>query len=51
MCIDLLMIIAGGWFAQFEMGPDFNYEPTQAETIAARAAAAGVSAPNMPMTC
>jgi N-acyl-D-amino-acid deacylase len=25
------------------MGPDFNYEPTQAETIAARAAAARVS--------
>lgn len=41
--IGLLMIIAGGWSLQFEMGPDFNYEPTQAETIAARAAAAGVS--------
>jgi len=41
--IGLLMIIAGGWSLQFEMGPDFNYEPTQSETIAARAAAAGVS--------
>ena len=25
------------------MGPDFNYEPTQADTIATRAAAAGVT--------
>ncbi|MEZ5958268.1 MAG: D-aminoacylase [Hyphomonadaceae bacterium] len=41
--IGLLMIIAGGWSMHFEMGPDFNYEPTQSETIAARAAAAGVS--------
>jgi N-acyl-D-aspartate/D-glutamate deacylase len=37
------MVVAGGWSLQYEMGPDFNYEPTQAETIAARAAAAGVS--------
>jgi len=29
--------------AQYHMGPDFNYEPTAAESIAARAAAAGVS--------
>lgn len=41
--IGLLMIIAGGWTLQYEMGPEFNYEPTQAETIAARAAEAGVS--------
>lgn len=41
--IGLLMIIAGGWSLQYEMGPDFNYEPTQAETIATRAAEAGVS--------
>lgn len=41
--IGLLMVIAGGWTLQFEMGPDFNYEPTADETIAARAAAAGVS--------
>lgn len=40
---ELLKIIAGGWFIQFEMDPDFNYEPTQDETIMARAAAAGVS--------
>ncbi len=40
--IGLIMIVAGGWTLQYEMGPDFNYEPTQAETIAARAKAAGV---------
>lgn len=40
--IGLIMVVAGGWTLQYEMGPDFNYEPTQAETIAARAAAAGV---------
>src|SRR5688572_29660249 len=41
--IGLIMVVAGGWTLQYEMGPDFNYEPTQGETIAARAAAAGVS--------
>ncbi len=35
-------VITGGWFVQFEMDPDFNYEPTQAESILARAKAAGV---------
>jgi N-acyl-D-amino-acid deacylase len=40
--IGLIMIVAGGWTLQYEMGADFNYEPTQSETIAARAAAAGV---------
>jgi len=41
--IGLMMIVAGGWSVQYEMGDGFNYEPTQDETIAARAAAAGVS--------
>jgi N-acyl-D-aspartate/D-glutamate deacylase len=41
--IGLLMVVAGGWTLQYEMGPDFSYEPTQSETIAARAAAAGKS--------
>lgn len=41
--IGLLMVVAGGWTLQYEMGPDFNYEPMQSETLAARAAAAGVS--------
>jgi N-acyl-D-amino-acid deacylase len=39
--IGLIMIVAGGWSLQYEMGPDFNYEPTADETIAARARAAG----------
>jgi N-acyl-D-amino-acid deacylase len=41
--IQLLHVVAGGWFIQFEMDDGFNYEPTQAETITARAAAKGVS--------
>ena len=41
--VELLKIVAGGWFAQFEMDPDFNYEPGPHESIMARAAAAGVS--------
>jgi N-acyl-D-amino-acid deacylase len=40
---DLYRIIAGGWVVQYEMGPDFNYEPTAADSIAAHAAAAGKS--------
>ena len=40
---DLYRVIAGGWAVQFEMDPDFNYEPGMDESIAARAAAAGVS--------
>jgi N-acyl-D-amino-acid deacylase len=40
---DFLRIVASGWFAQFEMDPDFNYEPTQEESVMARSAAAGVS--------
>ena len=42
--VDFLTIVANGWHTHFEMGPQFNYEPTQAESIAARAAAAGMSA-------
>jgi N-acyl-D-amino-acid deacylase len=33
--------VAGAGRLQFEMDPDFNYEPTPAESIMARAAAAG----------
>jgi N-acyl-D-amino-acid deacylase len=40
--VDLYRIVTGGWFIQFEMGSEFDYEPTQAESIMARAAAAGV---------
>ncbi len=39
---ELLWAVANGWFLQFEMDPDFNYEPTPSESIQSRAAAAGV---------
>lgn len=38
----LLELVQSGWFTQYEMGADFNYEPTSAETIQARAEAAGI---------
>ena len=41
--IGLIMVVCGGWNMQFEMDPDFNYEPTAAESIMERAKAAGVS--------
>lgn len=41
--IDFLKIVAEGWPVHFEMDPDFNYEPKMDESIAGRAAAAGVS--------
>ena len=41
--IDFLRIVAGGWPAHFEMGPEFNYEPRQDESVMARAMATGVS--------
>jgi N-acyl-D-aspartate/D-glutamate deacylase len=41
--IDFLKIVALGWPVQFEMDPDFNYEPKMDESIMARATAAGVS--------
>lgn len=41
--IGLVMVVCGGWNMQFEMDPDFNYEPTIAESILERAKAAGVS--------
>jgi N-acyl-D-aspartate/D-glutamate deacylase len=41
--LDFLKIVALGWPVQFEMDPDFNYEPKMDESIMARAVAAGVS--------
>ena len=41
--IDFLRIVAGGWPVHFEMGPEFNYEPRQDESVLARAIAAGIS--------
>ena len=39
----LLAVVTQGFALHYEMGADFNYEPTVADSIAARAAAAGVS--------
>ena len=39
----LLQIVTQGFAMHYEMGADFDYEPTAADSIAARAAAAGVS--------
>jgi N-acyl-D-amino-acid deacylase len=41
--VELLHVVTDGWFIQFEMDDDFNYEPTPADTIMTRAATAGVS--------
>ena len=41
--IDFLRIVAGGWPVHFEMGPEFNYEPRQDESVMARAMATGIS--------
>jgi N-acyl-D-aspartate/D-glutamate deacylase len=41
--IGLFMMIAEVWTVQFEMDPDFDYEPGAEASIAARAAAKGVS--------
>ncbi|HMP46375.1 MAG TPA: amidohydrolase family protein, partial [Sphingopyxis sp.] len=41
--LDFLKIVAEGWPVHFEMDPDFNYEPRMDESIAHRAAAAGVT--------
>ena len=40
---ELRMVVSKGWFMQYAMNDDFNYEPKQVETIAALAAAKGVS--------
>jgi len=40
---DIFRIVTSDWSAQYEMAPGFDYEPGEADTIAARAARAGVS--------
>ncbi len=40
--VGLVMVVAGGWGLQYEMDPGFDYEPTAAESILARAEAAGM---------
>ena len=39
----VVMVISQGWAMQYEMDPDFDYEPGPDASINARAAAAGVS--------
>jgi N-acyl-D-amino-acid deacylase len=39
----LVMVVCCGWTMQFEMDPDFDYEPQADASIQTRAAAAGVS--------
>jgi N-acyl-D-aspartate/D-glutamate deacylase len=39
----VVMVITQGWAMQYEMDPDFDYEPGPEASINARAAAAGVS--------
>ncbi|MFZ1743458.1 MAG: D-aminoacylase [Pontixanthobacter sp.] len=39
---ELVMVVTHGWQAQFEMDPDFDYEPEATASVAARAAAKGV---------
>src|SRR5690349_8710539 len=41
--IGLIMVVCGGWTMQYEMDPDFDYEPQADASIMTRAAAAGVS--------
>ncbi|RJX66828.1 D-aminoacylase [Tsuneonella suprasediminis] len=40
--IHLFMVIVNGWSAQFEMDPDFDYEPSAESSIQARAEKAGI---------
>lgn len=40
---EIFAIITEGWAQQFEMDEDFNYEPQEDESVAARAKAAGKS--------
>ena len=40
--LPVVMAVTQGWQAMYEMDDDFDYEPTQEETVAARAAASGV---------
>lgn len=40
--IHLFMVIVNGWSAQFEMDPDFDYEPSTESSIQARAEKAGI---------
>ena len=49
--LDLLHVVAGGWFIQFEMDPDFDYEPAASASIWRVRRRRVFRARNMPMTC
>ncbi|MDC8753512.1 D-aminoacylase [Erythrobacter sp. sf7] len=42
--IGVVMVITQGWALQYEMDPDFDYEPGPEASVNARAAAAGIDA-------
>tara|TARA_R110002072_G_scaffold116942_9_gene247665 strand:+ start:10261 stop:12012 length:1752 start_codon:yes stop_codon:yes gene_type:complete len=39
--LPLVMVVCGGWAMQYQMDPDFDYEPQPDESISARAEGAG----------
>jgi N-acyl-D-aspartate/D-glutamate deacylase len=41
--IGVVMVLTQGWAMQYEMDPDFDYEPDASASVNARAAAAGVT--------
>ena len=41
--LPLVMVVCGGWAMQYQMDPDFDYEPQPEESVAARAQASGKS--------
>ncbi|MFN2100464.1 N-acyl-D-amino-acid deacylase family protein [Altererythrobacter sp. MF3-039] len=41
---DVVMFLTNAWGAMYEMDDSFDYEPTQAESVLARAEAAGITA-------
>jgi len=41
--LPLVMVVTQGWAMQYEMDPDFDYEPDQSASVNARANAAGVT--------
>ncbi|WP_394727997.1 amidohydrolase family protein [Altererythrobacter sp. GH1-8] len=40
--LPIVAVISMGWAMQYEMDPDFDYEPTESESVQARALATGV---------
>ena len=40
--LEVVMVVTQGWAMQYEMDPDFDYEPDESASVAARAKAKGV---------